>query len=282
MTVETISGPGPVEDHRERERGVLVYPVFSRRSGGLSLGINLFPGSKNCPFDCPYCEVFPFKTETVFDLDRMENALAAYIEDARKSGNAVRDICFSGNGEPTTSPHFPNALAVAARIRKRDAPEAALVVITNGAGLLDGAQAALLQEYAAGSERLDVWLKIDAGTPAWYEKINDCAIPHAALLAGIRDFAARAPVTVQTMLCAVDGKAPPPEEEAAWECLITEMARANGAAIRAVQLYGKARPAPGDPRAEKLPEAYLEQRAARLERALSRAGINRIPVRVYP
>ncbi|MDR2517115.1 MAG: hypothetical protein LBC88_07025 [Spirochaetaceae bacterium] len=274
--------PGPVEDHREREQGVLVYPVFSRRSGGLSLGINLFPGSKHCPFDCPYCEVFPFKTETVFDTGLMERALAGCAIRARESGNAVRDICFSGNGEPTTSPHFPAALAASSRVRKRDAPEAALVVITNGAGLLDGERAALLQEYAAGPERLDVWLKIDAGTPEWYEKINHAPVPHAEILAGIREFAARAPVTVQTMLCAVDGEAPPPEEEAAWERFITETARAEGAAIRAVQLYGKARPAPGDPRAEKLPVSYLEKRAVRLKRAFSRAGINSIPVCVYP
>ena len=36
----------PVENHREREKGVLVYPVYSRRAGGLSVGINLFPGKK--------------------------------------------------------------------------------------------------------------------------------------------------------------------------------------------------------------------------------------------
>jgi len=33
-----------------------VYPVISRRSQGLSLGINLNP-NKACNFDCPYCQV---------------------------------------------------------------------------------------------------------------------------------------------------------------------------------------------------------------------------------
>ena len=52
-------GPGLDEHRRVREAGGLVYPVLSRRSGGLSLGVNLFPDAKRCSFDCPYCEVFP-------------------------------------------------------------------------------------------------------------------------------------------------------------------------------------------------------------------------------
>ena len=33
-----------------------VYPVLSRRSGGISLGVNLNP-DKVCNFDCIYCQV---------------------------------------------------------------------------------------------------------------------------------------------------------------------------------------------------------------------------------
>ena len=33
-----------------------VYPVLSRRSGGLSIGVNLNP-DKVCNFDCIYCQV---------------------------------------------------------------------------------------------------------------------------------------------------------------------------------------------------------------------------------
>ncbi len=51
------------ERRPDREAGRLVYPVVSRRSGGLSLGVNLFPEAKLCSFDCPYCEVFPVRGE---------------------------------------------------------------------------------------------------------------------------------------------------------------------------------------------------------------------------
>ena len=44
--------------HHERtfEANRFVYPVLSRRSGGISLGVNLNP-DKVCNFDCIYCQV---------------------------------------------------------------------------------------------------------------------------------------------------------------------------------------------------------------------------------
>jgi histidinol dehydrogenase len=279
--------PGPIENHRGREKGALVYPVFSRRSKGLSLGVNLFPDRKRCSFDCPYCEVFPFETDIAFRPDVMEEALIERINWAKESQTPVRDICFSGNGEPTGSPHFPEALEAAARIRNRHAPDAALVLITNAAGLIDDSIFAVLREYASGSESLAVWLKLDAGTAGWYEKMNRSRVPRETLLRRIREFVLAAPVILQTMLCTIDGTAPSAEEAAAWEKLVAELAVSGGVAapesagLRGVQLYGKARPAPEDPRAGRAPPAYLEERAASLRRVLSLAGQGEIPVTVY-
>ena len=109
---------GSIEDHRAKEEGPLIYPVYSRRSQGLSLGINLFPDQKHCSFDCPYCEVFPFKTNVPFSLDRMEQELRETL--TRLTG--ARDISFSGSGEPTLSPFFPPALEAAFRLREALAP----------------------------------------------------------------------------------------------------------------------------------------------------------------
>ena len=101
------------------------------------MGINLFPDQKGCPFDCPYCEVFPFKTAIRFSPEIMAKALRQGLIRVGEAGTPVRDICFSGNGEPTLSPWFPAALETAARLRSELVPQADLVVITNGAGLLD-------------------------------------------------------------------------------------------------------------------------------------------------
>ena len=153
----------PVKNHREREKGVLVYPVYSRRSAGLSLGINLFPDKKQCPFDCPYCEVFPFESEVVFSLEQMESDLRSVIEEANVKNIPVKDICFSGNGEPSISPFFPEALKAAAKIRTELSSAAKIVLITNGAGLLHEQTYNLLIE-AVSSIDLDIWLKLEAGT----------------------------------------------------------------------------------------------------------------------
>ena len=153
------------------------------------------------------------------------------------------------------------------------------MLITNGSGLLRAPVFELLRNAATGPAALNIWLKLDAGSPEWYEQINRSAVPFEKLTAKIREFTARAPVTIQTMICAIDGTAPPLEEIQAWETLLVELAASApaNAGIRKVQLYGKARPAPEDPKAEALPAVCLEKRAASLRRALKS-----VQVAVYP
>ena len=285
----------PITNHREREKGFIVYPVYSRRSEGLSIGINLFTGRKTCPFDCPYCEVFPFAGNSAFSLEQMESDLRDAILEAQKQNIPIKDICFSGNGEPTLSPFFPEALKSAEKIRAETAPSAKLVVITNGAGLLQPQVFSLLRETAvnsaAGSSMTDIWLKLDAGTRYWYQKMNRSSIQLEKLIEKIKEFVLNAPVTIQTMLCAIDGEKPPDDEVQAWETLMCELAEianqtdarvtlpqeaANkaGGFIRKAQLYGKARAAPEDPKASALPAEYLEERAASLRRKFAEKGIH--------
>jgi len=270
----------PVTNHRERERSI-VYPVYSRRSAGLSIGVNLFPDKKTCQFDCPYCEVFPFSANAVFDLRQMEDDLRYTIKEAIKENILIKDICFSGNGEPTLSPAFFSSLESAEKIRAEMTPNAKLVVITNGAGLLQRQVFNYLKK-AAASPSLDIWLKLDAGTNDWYQKINRCTIHHEKLLEKIKEFTASAahsaPVTIQTMLCAINGEEPPKEETTAWEILLCELAASGN--IRKVQLYGKARSAPEDPLASLLPEKYLKDRAASLQRLFKDNGIL-TPIEIY-
>jgi histidinol dehydrogenase len=233
------------------------------------VGINLFPDRKRCSFDCPYCEVFPFSTNAVFSVEQMERDLRETLAVVAERGIPVKDICFSGNGEPSLSSDFPEALKKAGRICAEIAPNAELVLITNGTGLLDDRVFSLLGDAASGTLSLNIWLKIDAGTPGWYQKMNRSGIPFEKLIAKIKEFAARAPVTVQTMVCAVDGEGPPPEETRAWERLILELA-GNGR-IRKVQIYGKARAAPEGSKTSALALPFLEDRAASLRAALAEA-----------
>ncbi|MDR2618688.1 MAG: radical SAM protein [Treponema sp.] len=268
-----------MENHRQREEGNIIYPVYSRRSGGLSVGVNLFPDKKRCNFDCPYCEVFPFERDAGFDIETMKSGLEKVLAAAGAQNNAVKDICFSGNGEPTLSPCFPAALEAAALIRQVRAPQAELVVITNGTGLLRDETFDLLREAASGPMALDIWLKLDAGTGFWYKAIDRSAVPFERLTGKIRDFARIAPVTIQTMLCTVNQSPPSRDEAAAWLSLALELAGTGN--IRKFQIYGKARPAPLDPLASALPVSFLEERAAALREALETAGLT-AAVEVYP
>ena len=277
---------GTAANHREREKGVLVYPVYSRRSGGLSVGLNLFPDGKCCSFDCPYCEVFPSNSDRTFSLAVMEEALAEALVTTKERGITVKDICFSGNGESTLSPHFPAALEAAFRIREEMATHAGtpciggaeLVLITNGTGLLDDRTFELLRDAAV--KGLRIWLKLDAGTPAWYAAMARSEIAFQRLVEKIRAFVKNAPVTLQTMICTINGEPPPPDEALAWQALVAELAL-DAAELREVQIYGKARSAPEDPLASALPEAFLQARADSLAAVLAGAG-KEIPVRVYP
>jgi histidinol dehydrogenase len=286
-----------VQDHRlDREAGAIIYPVISRRSRGLSVGINLFPDKKLCSFDCPYCEVSPLQTDLRFSLKAMEQGLRDLAEQlaARGEIHTVRDLSFSGNGEPTLHPEFQSALKLAFRLRKELFPGSQLVLITNGSRLLNPTMAAFLAQAARGEipyidERflaLHIWLKFDAGTEGWYKKINRSAIPFGALNEAIDDFARRAPFTIQTMICKIQGQTPPPEEVSAWEARVRQLAERSvecsksGGPVgpQAVQLYGKARPAPEDPKTEPVDESYLVERRDSLLKALAPYSL---PVEVF-
>ncbi|MCL1813081.1 MAG: radical SAM protein [Treponema sp.] len=277
---------GSVADHRSREGGAIIYPVYSRRSGGLSIGINLFPDRKLCSFNCPYCEVFPFKTDIVFNPEIMKAALCSAIREAKENGIQIKDICFSGSGEPSMSPYFIEAVNAVAAIRSGLADDAKLVVITSGTGLQNNDTFEFFKTASLHPVNLNIWLKLDAATEEWYRFMNRSKIPHDELIDCIKKFSASAaPFTIQTMLCRVKGILPPQDESAAWVQLVTELAALSrsdksGSGLRAVQIYGKARPASEDPLAEAIPATILEERSLQLRLSLEKAGLI-VPVEVY-
>src|SRR5690606_7157934 len=125
--------PGPdtatklYQDHSRRFAGnKFVYPVLSRRSGGISLGVNLNP-DKVCNFDCIYCQV-DRRTDSDTQFVEMDRLLAeldeslAYVTSGEifqsdkfshtpHSLRRLNDIAFSGDGEPTTHRNFDEVIA---------------------------------------------------------------------------------------------------------------------------------------------------------------------------
>ena len=110
-------------------------PIFSRRLGN-SLGINLLPErGKICNFDCIYCEcgwnrdgrndtVLPTAEKVRTNLERMLVRLA-------QKGTPVDSITFSGDGEPTLNPEFPQIIDDTLRLRNQYYPQAKVSVLSN-------------------------------------------------------------------------------------------------------------------------------------------------------
>ena len=152
-------------------REKLVFgPIFSRRLGS-SLGINLLPeNGKLCNFDCVYCECgwnrdgredtrLPQPAELRSELERV-------LADCLEKGVRIDSITFSGDGEPTLNPHFPEMIDITLELRDKYFPDSVVSVLSN-ATLISrpGVREALM--------RVDnPILKLDAGIDSLALKMN--------------------------------------------------------------------------------------------------------------
>lgn len=114
-----------------RFEDIVFGPIHSRRLGS-SLGVNLLPAhGKLCNFDCVYCEC-GWNRDGV--NDRRLPALAE-IEAAMRAkfpvAGHVDSITFSGNGEPTLHPNFPEVVDLTLRLRDEFLPSAKVSVLSN-------------------------------------------------------------------------------------------------------------------------------------------------------
>jgi wyosine [tRNA(Phe)-imidazoG37] synthetase (radical SAM superfamily) len=145
----------------------IVYgPIASRRCG-LSLGINLLPGgSKVCNFDCLYCQcgwtprrmaLNSFAEVPFPSLEQIEREVGSRFEELGSEAIQPETIVFSGNGEPTLHPAFPQAARLVTRYRDEYLPGVRIGILTNGTR---AREAGILEAIA----KMDVKsFKLDAG-----------------------------------------------------------------------------------------------------------------------
>ena len=276
-------------DHRRIWRDFdYCYPVISRRSRGVSLGVNLNP-DKVCNFDCVYCEVdrsTPPKRRDL-DLDQLDRELGVLLDlvtsgelyevspfdTAGPTHRRLNDIAFSGDGEPTTARDFAEVVARVARLKaERGLDLVKLVLITDSSRL----QA---PEVVAGLETLmahqgEIWAKLDAGTEAYYREIDRSAIPLDRILDNLLATARRWPIIIQTLFLEWQGRGPSAAELEAY-CGRLEHILAQGGRLQAIQLYTVARPTP---EAAARPLHHLEMDAIA---ASLRSRLPSLPVEVY-
>ncbi len=238
-----------VNDHSRDFAGMTyVYPVLSRRAGGVSVGINLNPNNA-CNWHCVYCQVPDLVRGAAppIDLSVLAHELAGFL-DALTTGDylerhvpeglrVVQDIAFSGNGEPTSAAEFDEI--VRRVVSLRDAAglsEVPIRLITNGSLVHRAAVRRGLRLIGdAGGE---VWFKVDAGARADIERINGVRTDPARVARNLRVCAELCPTWVQTCLFAWDGEPPSDEQMRAYlDCLVA----AGLEKLQGVLLYGVAR-----------------------------------------
>lgn len=265
-----------------------IYPVLSRRAGGISVGINLSPG-KECTFACLYCQVDraggraggPSHVDLVTVLRELKQVLGGLAPDGGlwkepefaglpPEKKLVTDIAFSGDGEPTLLKGFPGVVEQCVFVKEGFGPvfsEAKVVLITNGTGLERGEVRHALEFLDAHNG--EVWAKLDAGTPEYFARINRSAVPYTRVLANIWACARERPVVIQSCFARVHGAPPPREEVTAYVARLKELAE-QGGRIRLVQVYTIAR-APADRSVSSLSDAEVDEITARVR---SEAGLS--------
>jgi wyosine [tRNA(Phe)-imidazoG37] synthetase (radical SAM superfamily) len=230
-----------------------VYPVIARRSHGLSIGVNINPDGA-CNFDCVYCSVDrtggPPAICTV-DLAVLDAELRHLVENRVRlfdepefrqipaEFHRLNDIAFSGDGEATAVPVFPEAVRMAAAARRDfQLDDVKIVVITNAGYLTRPAvvEALALLDQNNG----EIWAKLDAGTEEYYRRVNRPNFPLQHVLDNILATARVRPIVVQSLFMRIAGDPPPPAEIAAYVARLRWLLD-NGARISLVQVYTVAR-----------------------------------------
>ena len=244
-----------IRDHRRAfEDSRYVYAVVSRRSKGVSIGINLNP-DKVCNFDCVYCQVDRKTPPVVRDvdvarlreelediLDRVQSGELFETERFRATPPALRrlnDIAFSGDGEPTTCPEFGEAVVQVAEVRRRRGlDDVKLVLITNASRLHHLPVRRALEVLDANNG--EIWAKLEAGTEAYYRTVDRTTIPFQRIVSNITEAAKVRPVVIQALFLKMRGEPPPAEELKAFCARLNDI-QAAGGRIKLVQVYTVAR-----------------------------------------
>jgi wyosine [tRNA(Phe)-imidazoG37] synthetase (radical SAM superfamily) len=242
-------------DHRRTfEDNRYVYAVVSRRSKGISIGLNLNP-DKICNFDCVYCQVDRKTPADVRDVD-MARLLAELedmvelvtsgelfqIERFRNTPAALRrlnDFAFSGDGEPTTCPEFLEIVTAVADIkRRRGLHDVKLVLITNATRLNHPRVREALAIF--DQNQGEIWAKLEAGTQEYYQIIERTSIPLSRVLENITEAAQARPLVIQSMFLRLNNVPPTAAELDAFCDRLNAILKAGGK-ISLVQVYTVAR-----------------------------------------
>lgn len=268
-----------VSDHNRDVSGMkYIYPVVSRRAGGVSIGINLNINNA-CNWRCVYCQVPDLArgTPPPIELDVLEQELRSFLTYAlhgdfmeryvAEGDRHLKDIAFSGNGEPTSAKEFPEVILLVEKVLRdfnllgaSQSNPIKVRLITNGS-LMDK-QVIIDSVSHLAKCNGEVWFKLDAGTKEGIARINDVNLNPQSHVQRLKKCAEVCPTFIQTCMFAIDGEPPQEAEILAYLELVSQVKDV----VQGVHLYGLARPSyqAEAERLSRLPADWLEAVAQRI------------------
>ena len=261
-------------DHNRDVSGMkYIYPVVSRRAGGVSIGINLNTNSA-CNWRCIYCSVpnLTRGTPPPIKIDLLAHELRTLLHDVMhgdfmqkyvaEADRHLMDIAFSGNGEPTSAKEFPQIILLVEQILAEFnlLGKIKIRLITNGSLMDKPAVLESIKDLARCNG--EVWFKVDAGSKEAIARINDVNLNPLSHLERLKKCAALCPTFIQTCMFEFNGS-PPNETDIADYLTLIEQAKSQ---IKGVHLYGFARESfqPEAIKISRLPAEWLENLGTRL------------------
>jgi wyosine [tRNA(Phe)-imidazoG37] synthetase (radical SAM superfamily) len=272
-------------DHSRDIAGLrYVYPVVSRRAGGVSVGINLNPNNA-CNWRCVYCQVPDLQrgSAPVIDRIQLEHELRTLLDDVLTSDfydrygvesgyRRLKDIAISGNGEPTSADDFAIIVELIGRVMEdyNLLGDLKLVLISNGSLVHQPhVQRGLKKLYRLGGE---VWFKVDTATDEGLKRINNAAISASRVRKNLQTCSELCCTWIQTCVFTFRGETLSSEDRRAYFDLVSSIAELENN-FKGVLIYGLARPS-RQPEHEQLSEVKAEW----LQEFL--ADLGRLPIEV--
>lgn len=264
-------------DHSRDSAGLTyVYPVVSRRAGGISVGINLNINNA-CNWRCIYCQVPNLQRGSAppVNLSLLEKELHEFLgellhgrfmsENVPPEARRLNDIALSGNGEPTSAAEFEQVIELVERVLDEFglAGKIKLVLISNGSLIHRPAVRRGLKRMARLNG--EMWFKLDSATSEGRLRINHSRQSPETTLRNLRLAASLCPVWIQTAIFALDHLTPSTEERQAYLNFLLRC-RNEGIPLKGVMLYTLARPSlqPEASRLTEAPSAWIEAFAAEI------------------
>lgn len=261
-----------------------IYPVLSRRAGGISIGINLNTNRK-CNWACVYCQVENLQrgnpesinlallqTELNYFLNEVING--NFLKDnADKNHQKIVDLAFSGDGEPTATSNFAEIVTIVLNSMQKYnllTQKIPLRLITNGSFLYKSEVQKAIS--LIGKNSGEVWFKIDRFDDTMKD-INKVNFNAETIQRNLQKCLDLSPTWIQTCWFKFDNKIPTEIQQNSYiNCIKTALSNDKKNNLKGILLYAPNRKSyqADANKITLLPQNYLQEFKAKILQVINK------------